>query len=626
MTRSTLVAATAAAALLLNAPGSAGQEAKRGNLGRTEKLRILVDKVMQPEEGWVTKQWIVRETAEAGFNVFSPRIGHDRLDEVRQVTKWCEDYGIFHMPWMRGTLEAPRGPEANGKRVLWASGNEQPLWSPCCDEFWDWTTKYVIEYAKLSAQTDRLIGVFLDYENYWRGGQGNLYRVTYEDAVLQPFLRSKGMALPALEPGARKTWLDEHKLHDEFAAFQIDHWRKRCRALRQEVDKHDPKFQFCIYPAPGTPFMVEACYPEWSTKQAPTILADAHVYGRSSRLLPQHEALKANRRKLLAGMKIPQQAGISFVYSGGIDPVVRGADPEFCGKNAVMISELTGGYWVFYEGPKYSKDHPEYFRWFKWANDQITKGRLRAWQEPRRTPERWVLDAFDKADAVAAVAPPEVTGATTKFGRVLLRDDNLMLLAAKRGRPVQITLRNVPVGRYVSLLAWEVRNTQMKSVASGTIPHTASGTVHFIPEQDGIYLLGASAGTCAYTMVSANVPVGIVASKGASLIHVAQPMFFHVPNGVREFSVTAQGSGAETVRVNVMSADGKQVATGQTSLTDAQVQINVPAADHAGRTWSLATAKADQGVVEDYSIRLSANVPPVLSLVPEHVFTIRSGK
>ena len=33
--------------------------------------------------------------------------------------------------------------------------------------------------------------------------------------------------------------------------------------------------------------------------------------------------------------------------AGGIDPAVRGADPEFSGKNAVAISEVTDGYWIF---------------------------------------------------------------------------------------------------------------------------------------------------------------------------------------------------------------------------------------------------------------------------------------
>ena len=626
ITRWTLLQPTAALLLFASVPGAIAQDTRRSDLGRTEKFRILVDKVMQPEEGWVTKEWIVRETAQAGFNVFSPRRGHDRLDEVRQVNEWCKKYGIFHIPWMRGTLGAPRGPAADGKRVLWANGSEQPLWSACSDEFWEWTTKFIVEYAKMSAQSDHLIGVFLDYENYWSGGYGNLYEITYEDAILEPFLKAKGVDRPKLEPGARKSWLEQQELHEAFVEFQVDHWRQRCRKLREDVDKHDPTFQFCIYPAPGTPFMARACYPEWSTEKAPIILADPWVYGRPSRFLPQSEALESNRQKLLDGMKIPQQAKIPFIYSGGIDPVVRGADPEFCGKNAVMISDVTAGYWVFYEGITYDKEHPDYFRWFKWANDKIKTDRLQAWHEPRETPEQWTLDVFNKADGGIRLVAPAVTGERTKFGRATLRRDNLMLVAAKQGQPVEIVLRNRPVGKYKSMLVWDLRNTKMEKIANGTIPHNQEGNIRFTPDADGIYLLGASSGSCAYSVVAANVPIGILTTDGASLIYVAGRMYFHVPKGVAEFRITATGWGAETVRLNVFNPEGEQVATGQTTLRKTTVEVKVPTGTNAGGTWSLATAKADEGVVEDYSIRFTANLPPVLSLDSQLVFTTGGGE
>ena len=132
--------------------------------GDEVKLTILVDKVMQPTAGWHTEQWMVQEAADAGFNVWSPRAGHANLDEVREVNQWCRKHEIFHIPWMRGTLTAPEGAAADGKRVVWSSGSEQPLWSPNSDEFWEWTTRYIVEYAKMAAEDDTVIGVFLDYE------------------------------------------------------------------------------------------------------------------------------------------------------------------------------------------------------------------------------------------------------------------------------------------------------------------------------------------------------------------------------------------------------------------------------------------------------------------------------
>ena len=368
----------------------------REELGRSVKLRVLVDKVMQPTAGWTTEEWMVREAAEAGFNVWSPRHGAHDPEALRRVTEWCEDYGVYHMPWMRGTLGAPEGEEADGRRMVWANGAEQPLWSPNADEFWEWTTEWIVQYAQLSAETGHLMGVFLDYENYAPLSQGNGYALSYDDIIMGWFAEAKGIEWPELQLGERYDWLTDQALHDEFEQFQIAHWRDRCRALREAVDEHDPTFQFCIYPAPGTLFMTDAAWHEWATEAAPLILADAVTYGRPSSFLPHRESLQANRRALKERMESVREAGIPFIYAGGIDPIVRGADPEFCGKNAVMISDVTDGYWIFYEGPKYGEDHPEYFRWFTWANQAIGEGAFRKQHEPRETPDEWGLTDIER--------------------------------------------------------------------------------------------------------------------------------------------------------------------------------------------------------------------------------------
>ena len=310
----------------------AAEKIRREDLGRSVKLTILVDKVFQPEEKWVTKEWMVQATAEAGFNVLSPRAGFDRMDEVRQVTAWCAKYGIYYMPWMRGSLAVSKGEKADGKRIVWANGAEQEVWSPNADEFWDWTNRYILEYARISAENEHLMGVFLDYENYAKGKQGNLHPLSYDDIILRKFAEAQNIQIPTLEPAKRKTWLDEQGLHEKFSAFQIDYWRAKCRALRKAIDAINPKFQFCIYPAPGTLFMVQATYPEWSTAQAPLILADASTYGRPGRLITEQDALVKNQQKLERNREIPKQAGIPFIYTGGIDPVVRGARPGILGQ------------------------------------------------------------------------------------------------------------------------------------------------------------------------------------------------------------------------------------------------------------------------------------------------------
>ena len=284
------------------------------------------------------------------------------------------------------------------------------------------------------------MGVFLDYEDYAPGGkEGNLYDLSYDDAILEKFAESKGVSLPSLDFSKRKAWLEEQGLDEAFAEFQVEHWRQRCRRLRQAVDEIEPTFQFCIYPAPGTPLMVKAIYPEWATDKAPLILADASTYGRPSRFLPEQEALRGNREKLIEGRRVPEEAGIPFLYAGGIDPVVHGADPEFSGKNAVTISEVTDGYWIFYEGPSYTKpDHADYWKWFTWANKAIAEGRFEAQHEPRQTPEGWTLALFEHMGDRARLAAPEVSGEATEYPVVRLRGENLLLLACKAGERLKL--------------------------------------------------------------------------------------------------------------------------------------------------------------------------------------------
>ncbi|MEA3400131.1 MAG: hypothetical protein U9R79_02690 [Armatimonadota bacterium] len=366
-----------------------GAELTRHDLGRTVKFKVVVDKAMQPEADWHTEEWMVKESADAGFNVYSPRRAND-LDEVRQVTQWCGKYGILHIPWMRGTLGASLDdPKADGKRMVWASGLEDKLWSPNSDEFWEWTNGLILEYAKISREMPELFGVFLDYENYALGSNG--YALSYDDIIMGSFAQAKGMDLPELALDERYQWLKDQGLHDEFEAFQVQHWRERCRTLREAVDAIDPTFMFMIYPAPGTKFMMEACYPEWATEQAPLILADAVTYGRRA-VLPHMQALRANRNALRERQQLARRAGVPMLYTGGIDPAVKGADPEFCGRNAAMISHVTDGYWIFYEGPEYEQDHPEYFDWFAQANEAISNRNWQwAWQK-RETPDTFGLE------------------------------------------------------------------------------------------------------------------------------------------------------------------------------------------------------------------------------------------
>jgi len=370
--------------LLVILAGARGQaaEAQPGHPFLRQKPRILVDKVLMADNQWVMTDAHVKEVKAAGFNVVSPRIGGTDPSRVRKVAAMAQENGLFYVAWMRGSLDTK-----TGLKHVYPDGHDCDVFSPNSDDLWDWLERTLLEHARISVEIPAMAGSFLDFENYARGGSGNHYDLSYDARVLADFAKARGLALPEMAPGERARWIADQGLEAPFRAFQVEGWRHRARHLRQALDAINPGFLLLVYPAPGTLLITEALYPEWGTAQAPLVLCDAVTYGRPNQFLPEAEALAANRKALEETMQVPQKAGIPHAYLGGIDPVCEGADPEFCGKNASMIAAVSQGYWVFYEGPTYRKEHPEYFRWFKQANDDIVSGALRLWQQPRSQPE-----------------------------------------------------------------------------------------------------------------------------------------------------------------------------------------------------------------------------------------------
>lgn len=296
-----------------------------------------------------------------------------------------------------------------------------------------------------------------------------------------------------------------------------------------------------------------------------------------------------------------------------------------------MISQVTDGYWIFYEGPTYTKpDHADYWRWFTWANKAIAKGDFDVQHEPRKTPNTWSqLELFKNSNVSTSTTAPQAASMVTKYPTVKLRGPNLLMLACKKGQPVAVKLAHHPLTKHRTMLAWEIRNpvgdkNGAEKIAFGTFPYAKKGTVEFTPEKDGIYLLGASAGHCCWSVESSNVPLGMYAHEKLGLMRGAERLYFHVPAALKQFTITIRGSGAETVRANIFDPDGKQVATAQTIPDQRGITIRVSTGkqdvNKTGSVWSLQTTQADKGWLEDNSIRLDARLSPTLSFIEDQVF------
>ena len=130
-----------------------------------------------------------------------------------------------------------------------------------------------------------VLGVFLDFV-YARQpvGSWGTAPASYDEKILSEFAQARDLTLPDLQPQERAPWLEENGLHDAFREFQIDSWRGRVRALREQVDAINPDFQFVIYPSSFTLFVNEVVWTELPTERAPLLAAEHYTYGRGSPL------------------------------------------------------------------------------------------------------------------------------------------------------------------------------------------------------------------------------------------------------------------------------------------------------------------------------------------------------
>ncbi len=588
-------------------------EKKRAALGRQDKLRVLVDKVLSASNKWVMTEKHVDEIRDAGFNVVVPRIGGEDMERVERVANMARDRGIFYMPWMRGTRTAKSGP-----RLVWANGAEQNLCSPNADELWDWMTELILGHTRLSVKNPAIVGTFLDYENYARGSQGNCYALSYDEKILSEFAKAKGLALPKLARPERHKWLEDNGHSAAFEQFQIQSWRQRCRKLREQIDAVNPRFQLIVYPR-DTLFLHEAIYPEWATEKAPLIFGDHCTYNRPGQL-PHARGLETNRQRLMEGIRFAESRGVPVQYTSGIDPVYEEADPEFCGRNAAMIAATCDGYWVFYEGPKYSKDHPDYFEWFRRANRAIVEGRSDFWKEPRETPDP--VMSWQEKFCGAAVKPhsaaPMPKGAE-EVGHVV-RNKGLFCVLLKSGETLRGRLEVRRLGRYTSGGQFTLFGPDRKKITEGEAALDKPAELNWVAKQAGLHVILVSTGSNAARLLVENQYFCMLRAKRMPFLG-AQPRTYFVPVAdCREVALTLRSpSPGETVMITVFDSTGREVLKGDTvSSKTLSKKLSVPS-ELAGKPWSFDLGKASKGGLEDFWLTFGPGCSDFLATDPSRL-------
>ena len=603
-------------------------------LGRSEKFRVLVDKVLMqqgPQSNWRMKDEFIREMRDAGFNVVVPRHGAEDLGRVRDVAQRAKKHGMCYMPWLRGTLHAYYK-NSDRKRMVWKSGAESRMYSPNADDFWQWWTPLIVGYAKISAQENSLIGVFLDFENYFEGESGTAYDLSYDDIIFREFIAAQKRKQIAVAPKDRHAWLAKQGLHEKFAAYQIGRWQTKCRALRKAIDAVNPRFQIFVYPTPvESLFIRKAVAQELATAKAPMVIADWRTYGRPPGAMTSEEGLMSNRLYLETKLRANQELNIPHaMYISGIDPVLKHTDPEFCGRGAVMISEKADGYWVFYEGPKYETTHKDYFRWFARGNRAIVDGEYSFWKEKRETPEPLATKELTHPKAIQKVLSEPITVRTLAdklataeaIRRYELRDDQHIVIQSKTKKNIHIGLSNRN-SKLTRILTYAVYDSEGIHITRGSLVDKTDIRFSAIAgETYHLFLTGPGF----FTLNMPDVPYAVDGRKHVHFRGHATPLYFHVPAEVRSFTVTMRsGIPGETAVAKLLNPQNRPVATFRTVERPVDKQT-IDCGDNSGGHWKLVVNKADKGVLDDVYIQFGPELNGYCSLEPEKVLVMHPAE
>ena len=134
----------------------------------------------------------------------------------------------------------------------------------------------------------------------------------------------------------------------------------------------------------------------------------------------------------------------------------------------------------------------------------------------------------------------------------------------------------------------------------------------------GVYLCTINTGRHGVS-VSSGLPGGAVAQDRLPMVHGSNfKLYFHVPAGVTGFSIEVAASRTEHVTVAIIDPAGKKAAEKEKINNTVSLDVKVPSPAKGG-IWAVNIRKA----VEDYQLRLSAPLVPVLSPSPEYVVTKR---
>lgn len=207
---------------------------------------------------------------------------------------------------------------------------------------------------------------------------------------------------------------------------------------------------------------------------------------------------------------------------------------------------------------------------------------------------------------------------------VAVRFQATYVLYADRGESIHLNIRCHQLGAHAAGVTFKLMSPSGKLVAEGAVGPGRTEEVKLTALESGVYVLASHSGINCTQVRSPNRISLYALDHSFRLIAPRVPLYFYVPVGRDEFYVeVAGGGGRERVKATLVDPDGNTIQT-KDNISQAHVFRMRPVREQTGKVWSLHLTAPSEGMIEDVSVRLSENLPPVFSQAKQTLLIPRS--
>ncbi|MGI5817385.1 MAG: DUF4838 domain-containing protein [Armatimonadota bacterium] len=221
------------------------------------------------------------------------------------------------------------------------------------------------------------------------------------------------------------------------------------------------------------------------------------------------------------------------------------------------------------------------------------------------------------AEGADALAPafPEMSAASPELPPTQFRGTSRHVIVGA-GEPFEVTIRHWRVGSSPDPVRYQIAGPGGTDIR-GEVPVGEQKRVRVAPAPEGLYTVLLQGGSNAGSVETDARYLVHDARAGLHVVHHARPLYFSVPAGAREFTlslaITAPG---ESVHVAVVNPEGEVAAEGDAIGSGVELAVEVPAGMD-GRPWRIELSDAPEGVFEDVErLTLSEGIPPYFTDAP----------